>query len=77
MRRELVFAETRKYTNEELVAMSLEYPRKAVWPLSPQSWRPFVPLKKPSRCEWLERGIFTLISDPVYGELVVAQGQYK
>jgi crotonobetainyl-CoA:carnitine CoA-transferase CaiB-like acyl-CoA transferase len=26
---------------------------------------------------WLEREIFTPISDPVYGELVVAQAQHK
>ena len=26
---------------------------------------------------WLDRGIFTPFIDPVYGELVVAQEQYK
>jgi hypothetical protein len=26
---------------------------------------------------WLERGIFTPVIDPVYGKLVVAQSQYK
>jgi crotonobetainyl-CoA:carnitine CoA-transferase CaiB-like acyl-CoA transferase len=26
---------------------------------------------------WLDRGIFTPIEDPVYGELVVAQAQHK
>ena len=49
----LVFAETRKYTNEELVSMSVEY------------------------ANWLDRGIFTPVKDPVYGELVVAQAQHK
>jgi len=49
----LVFAETRKYTSEELVSMSIEY------------------------ANWLERGIFTPIKDPLYGELVVAQAQHK
>jgi CoA:oxalate CoA-transferase len=26
---------------------------------------------------WLDRGIFTPVKDPVYGELVVAQAQHK
>jgi crotonobetainyl-CoA:carnitine CoA-transferase CaiB-like acyl-CoA transferase len=26
---------------------------------------------------WLDRGIFTPIEDPVYGELIVAQAQHK
>jgi CoA:oxalate CoA-transferase len=26
---------------------------------------------------WLERGIFTPVKDPLYGELIVAQAQHK
>jgi CoA:oxalate CoA-transferase len=26
---------------------------------------------------WLDRGIFTPVKDPVYGELIVAQAQHK
>jgi CoA:oxalate CoA-transferase len=26
---------------------------------------------------WLDRGMFTPVKDPLYGELIVAQAQYK
>ncbi len=74
----LVFAETRKYTNEELVTMSVEYARKGrLAPITPV----VAPICSPEEAlhdpNWSDRGIFTPIKDPVFGELVVAQAQHK
>ena len=75
---ELVFAETRKYTNQELVDMAVEYTQKGrLAPITPV----VAPVCSPDETmrdeNWLERGIFKPVVDPVYGELVVAQEQYK
>ncbi len=74
----LVFAETRKYTNEELVRMSVEYAKKGrlapITPVVAPVCSPEEAMKDPN---WLERGIFTPVQDPVYGHLVVAQAQHK
>jgi crotonobetainyl-CoA:carnitine CoA-transferase CaiB-like acyl-CoA transferase len=75
---ELVFAETRKYTNEELVDMSLEYTKQGrLAPITPVVAPICSPDETLQDANWLERGIFTPVIDPVYGELVVAQSQYK
>jgi crotonobetainyl-CoA:carnitine CoA-transferase CaiB-like acyl-CoA transferase len=75
---ELVFAETRKYTNEELVDMSVEYTKKGrLAPITPVVAPVCSPEETMRDANWLERGIFTPVIDPVYGELVVAQAQYK
>ena len=75
---ELVFTETRKYTNEELVAMALEYTRKGrLAPITPVVAPVCSPEETMHDANWLERGIFTPFIDPVYGELVVAQSQHK
>jgi crotonobetainyl-CoA:carnitine CoA-transferase CaiB-like acyl-CoA transferase len=74
----LVFAETRKYTNEELVAMSVEYAKNGrLAPITPVVAPVCTPEETMRDANWLDRGIFTPISDPVYGELVVAQAQHK
>jgi crotonobetainyl-CoA:carnitine CoA-transferase CaiB-like acyl-CoA transferase len=75
---ELVFAETRKFTNEELVDMAVEYTKNGrLAPITPV----VAPICSPDETmqdpNWLERGIFTPVIDPAYGELVVAQEQYK
>ena len=74
----LVFAETRKYTNDELVAMSLEYSQNGrLAPITPV----VAPVCSPEECmndaNWLERGMFTPVKDPIYGEIIVAQAQHK
>jgi crotonobetainyl-CoA:carnitine CoA-transferase CaiB-like acyl-CoA transferase len=74
----LVFAETRKYTNAQLVGMSLEYAKKGrLAPITPV----VAPVGSPDEAmrdpNWLDRGIFAPLIDPVYGELVVAQAEYK
>lgn len=73
-----VFAETRKYTNDELVAMSVEYAKKGrLAPITPVVAPVCSPQEAMEDSNWLERGIFTPVKDPVYGELVVAQAQHK
>jgi len=75
---ELVFAETRQYTNEELVDMSLEYTKKGrLAPITPVVAPVCSPEETMQDANWLERGVFTPVIDPVYGKLVVAQEQYK
>jgi CoA:oxalate CoA-transferase len=74
----LVFAETRKYTNEELVSMSVEYAKTGRLAPITTVVAPVGSTKEPMKdANWLERGIFTPVQDPVYGELVVAQAQHK
>jgi crotonobetainyl-CoA:carnitine CoA-transferase CaiB-like acyl-CoA transferase len=39
------------------------------------------PILSPEDCmkdaNWLDRGIFAPVNDPIYGEIIVAQAQYK
>lgn len=74
----LVFEETRKYTTEQLVNMSVEYAKKGrLAPITPVV-APIVPPEKTMKdANWLDRGVFTPVMDPVYGELFVAQAQHK
>jgi crotonobetainyl-CoA:carnitine CoA-transferase CaiB-like acyl-CoA transferase len=75
---ELVFAETRKYTNDELINMSVQYTKKGrLAPITPVVARVCSPEEAMGDANWLDRGIFTPFHDPVYGELIVAQSQYK
>jgi crotonobetainyl-CoA:carnitine CoA-transferase CaiB-like acyl-CoA transferase len=74
----LVFAETRKYSSEELVGMSVEYAKKGrLAPITPVVAPVCSPEEAIHDANWSDRGIFTPIEDPVYGELVVAQAQHK
>jgi crotonobetainyl-CoA:carnitine CoA-transferase CaiB-like acyl-CoA transferase len=74
----LVFAETSKYTNEELVRMSVEYGKTGrLAPITPVVAPVCSPEEAMHDANWLDRGIFTPVKDPVYGELVVAQAQHK
>ena len=74
----LVFAETRKYTNEELVRMSVEYGKNGrLAPITPVVGPVCSPEEAMHAANWLERGMFTPVQDPVYGEVVVAQAQHK
>jgi crotonobetainyl-CoA:carnitine CoA-transferase CaiB-like acyl-CoA transferase len=74
----LVFAETSKYTNEELVRMSVEYAKKGrLAPITPVVAPVCAPEEAMHDANWLDRGIFTPVQDPIYGELVVAQAQHK
>jgi crotonobetainyl-CoA:carnitine CoA-transferase CaiB-like acyl-CoA transferase len=74
----LVFAETRKHTNEELVRMSVDYAKNGrLAPITPVVAPVCSPKETMQDANWLDRGIFAPIEDPVYGELVLAQAQHK
>jgi crotonobetainyl-CoA:carnitine CoA-transferase CaiB-like acyl-CoA transferase len=74
----LVFAETSKYTNEELVNMSVEYAKKGrLAPITPVVAPVCSPGEAMKDANWLDRGMFTPVKDPLYGELIVAQAQHK
>jgi len=74
----LIFEETRKYTNEELVRMSIEYAQKGrLAPITPVVAPVCSPEEAMKDANWLDSGIFIPTQDPVYGELIVAQAQHK
>jgi crotonobetainyl-CoA:carnitine CoA-transferase CaiB-like acyl-CoA transferase len=74
----LVFAETRKHTNEELVRMSVDYAKNGrLAPITPVVAPVCSPKETMQDANWLDRAIFAPIEDPVYGELVLAQAQHK
>jgi crotonobetainyl-CoA:carnitine CoA-transferase CaiB-like acyl-CoA transferase len=74
----LVFAETSKYTNDELVSMSVEYAKNGrLAPITPVVAPVCSPQETMKDVNWLERGIFTPVRDPLYGKLIVAQAQHK
>lgn len=73
-----VFAETRKYTNDELVAMSVAYGQNGrLAPITPVVAPVCSPEEAMEEDNWWDRGVFAPVADPVYGELVVAQAQHK
>ncbi len=75
---DMVYAETRKYTNDELVAMSVEYAKKGrLAPIAPVVAPIGTPLDTLKDANWADRGLFTPVDDPVFGPVVVAQAQYK
>jgi CoA:oxalate CoA-transferase len=74
----LVFAETQKYTNQELVNMSIEYGKRGrLAPIAPVVAPVCTPIETMEDKHWQERGIFTPVQDPVYGDVIVAQAQHK
>jgi crotonobetainyl-CoA:carnitine CoA-transferase CaiB-like acyl-CoA transferase len=74
----LLFAETRKYTNDELVNMSLRYGKEGrLAPITPVVVPVCSPMEAMKDANWLDRGLFTPVDDPVYGPITVAQAQYK
>ncbi len=75
---DLVFAETRKYTGQQLVDMSVEYAKKGrLAPIAPVVAPIVDPMNTLKDLNWKDRGLFTPIDDPVFGPLIIAQGQYK
>jgi CoA:oxalate CoA-transferase len=74
----LVFAETCKYTSEELVTMSVEYGQRGrLAPITPVVAPVCSPWETMHEANWSDRGVLTPVIDPVYGELMIAQSQYK
>lgn len=74
----LVFEETCKYTSEELVRMSLEYSKHGrLAPITCVIAPVLSPEDAMNDSNWKDRGIFAPVSDPVYGDIITAQAQYK
>ena len=74
----LVFEETLKYTSEELLQMSLDYSKHGrLAPITCVVASILSPENAISDPNWLDRGIFTPVADPVYGDIITAQAQYK
>ena len=74
----MIFEETRKYTSDELLNMSLEYSKHGrLAPITCVVAAVLPPEEAIKDPNWLDRGIFTPVQDPVYGEIVAAQAQYK
>lgn len=75
---ELVFAETRKYTNEQLVNMALDYGQKGrLAPITAVVAPVCSPLEAMNDPHWTARCMFNTINDPIYGEIALAQAQHK
>jgi crotonobetainyl-CoA:carnitine CoA-transferase CaiB-like acyl-CoA transferase len=74
----LVFEETRKYTSEQLLNMSLDYSKHGrLAPITCVVAPVLSPEDAMNDPNWKDRGIFTPISDPIYGDIIAAQAQYK
>jgi crotonobetainyl-CoA:carnitine CoA-transferase CaiB-like acyl-CoA transferase len=74
----LVFEETLKYTSAELVDMSLEYSKHGrLAPITCVVAPVLSPEDAMNDPNWIDRGIFTPVSDPIYGDIITAQAQYK
>ena len=58
--------------------MSIEYAKNGrLAPITPVVAPVCSPQEAMTDPNWLERGIFTPVNDPVFGELIVAQAQHK
>lgn len=74
----LIFAETQKYTSEQLVGMAIDYGKKGrLAPIAPVIAPVCSPMETMKDQNFIERGVLTPVTDPVYGEVTVAQAQHK
>jgi crotonobetainyl-CoA:carnitine CoA-transferase CaiB-like acyl-CoA transferase len=74
----LVFEETLRYTSEQLLQMSIDYSKHGrLAPITCVVAPILTPEDAVNDSNWKDRGIFTPIADPIYGEIVAAQAQYK
>ena len=74
----LVFAETRKYTNEQLVNMAIDYGKKGrLAPITAVVAPVCSPLEAMNDPHWTDRSIFKTVTDPIYGEIALGQAQHK
>lgn len=73
-----VAAFTRQFTSAELVDMSVDYGRNGrLAPITPVIAPIISPKDAMADPNWVARGIFDAVPDPVYGDVVVAQAQHK
>jgi CoA:oxalate CoA-transferase len=69
---------TSRHTSEELVKMSVEYSKNGrLAPITPVVAPIVSPEMTMKDLNWNDRGIFLPVTDPLYGEIVIAQAQYK
>jgi crotonobetainyl-CoA:carnitine CoA-transferase CaiB-like acyl-CoA transferase len=69
---------TSQYTSEELTQKAIEYAKSGrLAPITPVVAEIVPPEGTMKDRIWVERGIFTPVQDPVYGDVVVAQAQWK
>jgi crotonobetainyl-CoA:carnitine CoA-transferase CaiB-like acyl-CoA transferase len=74
----MINAETIKYTSHELTMKSIEYAKSGrLAPITPVIAEIVPPLKTMTDENWLDRGIFKPVEDPVYGSVICAQSQWK
>ncbi len=74
----LINAETIKYTSTELTMKSIEYAKTGrLAPITPVIAEIVPPMKTMRDENWLDRGIFSPVDDPVYGSIICAQSQWK
>jgi crotonobetainyl-CoA:carnitine CoA-transferase CaiB-like acyl-CoA transferase len=74
----MINAETIKYTSHELTMKSIEYAKSGrLAPITPVIAEIVPPLKTMTDENWLDRGIFKPVEDPVYGSIICAQSQWK
>ena len=75
---ELVFAETRKYTNEQLVNMAVDYGKKGrLAPITAVIAPVCSPLEAMNDPHWTARRMFETVKDPLYGEITLGSAQHK
>jgi crotonobetainyl-CoA:carnitine CoA-transferase CaiB-like acyl-CoA transferase len=73
-----VYAETRRYTSQQLVDMSVEYGKTGrLAPIAPVVAAIGTPMDTMEDPNWEDRGLFAPVDDPVYGPVVIPQAQYK
>jgi crotonobetainyl-CoA:carnitine CoA-transferase CaiB-like acyl-CoA transferase len=69
---------TSQYTSEELTNKSIEYSKSGrLAPITPVVAEIVSPWKTMHDENWLDRGIFTPVEDPIYGSVICAQAQWK
>ncbi len=69
---------TSQYTSEGLTKKSIEYAKTGrLAPITPVVAEIVSPWKTMHDVNWIDRGIFTPVQDPVYGSVVCAQSQWK
>jgi len=74
----MIDAETSKYTSEELAQKAVEYAKSGRLAPITTVIAPIVsPWDAMHDKNWIDRGMFTPVKDPVYGEVVCAQAQWK
>ncbi|MBW2618943.1 MAG: CoA transferase [Deltaproteobacteria bacterium] len=69
---------TSQYTSQELTDKSIEYAKTGrLAPITPVVAEILPPWQTMHDENWLDRGIFVAVEDPIYGPVVCAQSQWK